>query len=805
MAMEKRKGCSKLYATAFNSGAAIKSLYEYRAPNGTNYVLVSSGTALGYYTGSAWVTLIDADTDITPPVGGLTSGKRCSFATHNGYCYIVNGVDLNFKMKNANVLNIVGVPAPSTAPTVEVNSTGLTGTYKYIYCYTHDADTSLGMPQLIGNPSPPSAAITVANQGIKVYGFCAPAYDTEVKTLILYRTLDTGLGDTDSTLYFKVTEIPNTATSITSLTTSFVGTGLNDLINVESLLVSTNVWVKLNKLASAVTAVRHKAGAIDPIHAVTTTDATATVQFAVRLSGKTHYKVKPGPIHDSSWRGVALVDSAETGNTYGTTVWHINTLLQATLDKDDYIDYEFFNIGIDQYVVSVDSGVTWSEATNCSETLNSYGDVSWKFTADTGHTIGDIWKITSNTTTAWSYVDTKVDNDLTTLAAFDNTPPPIAKFICLHKDRMIYANCPKTFAGEDIPGGNCMFMFSSVGAPEKCPSTNYQYFDRSDGNEITGIASIPDYLIVFKKNKIAAMEGDFVQWYTISHGVGCIAPWSITVVGGKVYFLSEEGYKATDGRLLYDIGKRLRSVSQAQYLTTTAAVEYTSIYYPEKCQIHTNFYHATLNNVDLVAHLLDTLYQEVGPESSSNSTNPLQNIGFTYHEYDDHGTTHALRTFGTYTDATGITRPIAGSDDGFVYLLDSGTHDVDYADVSKHIVINIETGWTAMGSSEQVTKTMRGINVRYASDVTSNAGSALLYYDVDFVRGTNSVALTGGGAAYTGGPMGSANYNFLGVSENLPVIDAAVGRMFRFRLYDLSHNNFTLLSIVPYFREENRR
>jgi hypothetical protein len=277
------------------------------------------------------------------------------------------------------------------------------------------------------------------------------------------------------------------------------------------------------------------------------------------------------------------------------------------------------------------------------------------------------------------------------------------------------------------------------------------------------------------------------------------------VVGGKVYFLSEEGYKATDGRLLYDIGKRLRSLSQAQYLTTTAAVDYTSIYYPEKCQIHTNFYHATLNNFSLIAHLLDTLYQEIGPESSAGSTNPLQNVGFTYHEYDYHTPTYALRTLGTYTDATGITRPIAGSNDGFVYVLDSGTHDVGYDDTSNAIAINVETGWTAMGVPEQVTKTLRGINIRYASDVTANAGSALLYYDVDFVRGSNSVALTGGGAAYTGGPMGSANYNFLGVSENLPVVDTAVGRMFRFRLYDLSHNNFTLLSMVPYFRMENRR
>lgn len=805
MGLEKRKGCTKLYSTAYNSGTAIKSLYEYKAPNGTNYILVSSGNNLGYYSGGAWYDLRYNDSDLVPPSGGLTSGLRCSFATHDGYCYVVNGTDLNFKLKNNSMMGIVGIAAPTAAPTLEITSTGLTGKYKYVFCYTHDADPDLGIPERRGNISPASASIEPLNQGIKITGKCGPAYDSEIKKIILYRTLDLGAGDTDSTQYFKVAEVPNTLAASTTLGEEFIGTGSDDLVGLATTLDNVDIWVKILLATSGVGAYLHKPGTNDPVHDVTTTNANAAVGFAIRILDNKKYKLKNGPIHDGTWQGGTKYDCLETGNTYGTTLWHFDLDKVDLIAEDKYIDYEFKNVGADVYTVSVDHGLTWGGSYSCSATLNTYGETTWRFTLATGHTVGTYWKITSGTTTGWTYTDTTVDDDLTTMAEVDNTPPPRAKFICLHKDRMIYANCQKDFNGAEIPGGSCMFMFSSVGAPEKCPSTNYQFFDRSDGNEITGIASIPDYLIVFKKNKIAAMEGEFAQWYTISNGIGCIAPWSITVVGGKVYFISEEGYKATDGKAVYDVGKRLGALSRAQYFTDTASVEYTSVYYPEKFQIHINFYHATLNNIVLVAHLLDTLYQEVGVNASVGETAPTTAVGYTYHEYDYHASTHALRTLGTYTDATGVERPIAGSDDGFVYLLDSGVHDTGYDDAANHIAINVETGWTPMGAPEQITKTLRGIHMRYSSDVTAGSGSALLYYDVDFTRGSNSVALTGGGAAYTGGPMGTANYNFLGVTENLGVIDSAVGRMFRYRLYDLSHNNFCLLEITPYFRLENRR
>jgi hypothetical protein len=381
--------------------------------------------------------------------------------------------------------------------------------------------------------------------------------------------------------------------------------------------------------------------------------------------------------------------------------------------------------------------------------------------------------------------DETADNSLTTQAENDNTVPPLAKFLVVHKDRMIYAHCP----GE--ANGGSLFMISKVGQPEAVPSANYHYFDREDGTDITGIASLPDYLIVFKKNKIAVMEGEFEQWYPISSGIGCIAPWCIINLGDKVVFLSEEGIKCTDGRAVYDIGKKLQPLARSLYLNETAGAEYTGCYYPEKKQFHINLYHASYNAFVLVGHWLASLYMEVPVEYSSEDIY----VGWTYHDYPN----HYFYSFGTYTDSNGITRLVAGSTTGFIYQLDSG-----YQDESYNVNMIIETGWFDLGAPPGLTKTLREINVIYAAN---NTGTVKLYYDVDFVRNTEYITLTGGGAAYAG--YAYSNLAYAGVdgtqTENLAVDESACGRVFRFRVEDTSGNSFMLFSIQPFFRVEGIR
>src|SRR4030067_2918955 len=580
MAMDKRKGCSKLYSTAFVTSTPIKSLYEYIAPNGTSYLLVTAGPNIGYHNGTSWVDLRS----------NLTDGLRHKFVTQNGFCYIVNGTDNNYKLYNEIVYDNVGIAPPLAAPTVAVGAlTGLTGTYKYVYAYKRSYPL-----EFIGNYSAASASTgLLTNQSVAVT--YVGSLDPQVDTIVIYRTLDTTAGETD-TIFYKVTEVDN---------------------------------------------------------------------------------------------------------------------------------------------------------------------------AD------------------GSYDDNANDNDLTTLAENNNTAPPKAKFICLHKDRMIYANCP------DENYGKSLFMFSKVGSPEAVPSSNYQYFDRDDGGEITGIASLPDYLLIFKKNKIAVMEGDFEQWYTISNGIGSISGYALIELPDRVIFIAEEGIKATDGRTVYDIGKTLRPLVVSKYFTLSNGLEYTAMYYPEKKQIQLMLYSATLTRYVIVGHLLDALYRESNPEYSTGE----MTIAWTYHNYSN----HTFRTLGKYTDTDGMTRLIAGSHTGYVYLLDHGTDDDTY-----DIEMEVQLGWSNFGMPTALTKILRIINISYEAPDTTEAR---VYYDTDFTLGSSYVALLGVPDAYCYYAYCDYAYCGLesGISENLDVDDGACGKAFWFRGYDNSSSEFTLLSIEGMFRPEGIR
>ncbi len=111
--LEKRGGMDKLYATTAGSATDVKQLYEYKAPNDTDYVLVNISTKVRSYYNAQWNDLKT----------GLTAGKKCDFVTHRGLCYGVNGVDDNFKLYNTTSYG-VGIAKPESNPTVAATATG---------------------------------------------------------------------------------------------------------------------------------------------------------------------------------------------------------------------------------------------------------------------------------------------------------------------------------------------------------------------------------------------------------------------------------------------------------------------------------------------------------------------------------------------------------------------------------------------------------------------------------------------------------------------------------------------------------
>jgi len=367
--------------------------------------------------------------------------------------------------------------------------------------------------------------------------------------------------------------------------------------------------------------------------------------------------------------------------------------------------------------------------------------------------------------------DNKTDNELTTLLETDNTKPPAAKFCLVHRDRMIYANC----AAET--NGGSLFMISKIGKPEAVPSSYYHYFDRDDGHDITGVASLPEYLVVFKQNKTAVMAGDFEEWEILSSNIGCIAPYCIVNMGNKIVFLSEEGWKATDGIAIYDVGKKLSDL--ASDWNTVDAINFTGCYYPHLRQMLLNIKLAADHYV-LAGHWLAELYMDVPVETAMAENY----VGWTYHEWGNNITPTAL---GTYEDSSGIIRVAMGSSIGNVYELDNGDKDD-----GSEFDFRISTGWLTFDTPLAFTKTIRNITLVYSGAVVDEAYKATLYHDVDYALNTYGIDFAG---------ITVPNIKI----ENCNVHETACGRQFRMVVEGTLGTGFSLHAIGVSYRLEGIR
>lgn len=396
------------------------------------------------------------------------------------------------------------------------------------------------------------------------------------------------------------------------------------------------------------------------------------------------------------------------------------------------------------------------------------------------------YKVTELDNDDAEYTDTNSDNDLTTLATNTNGVPPKAKFLTVHKNRVFYANCP----GED--SGGSLVKWSKTGQAEAVPSTYYQYFDSDDGEEITGIASAGDYVIVFKKNKTSVLSGDFQELYVFSKNLGCIAPYSIIEMEDKVVFLSEAGWKAFDGTNLYDLSSRIvDKLYKDGYIQYNHAIQYSGIYYQERRQLQFLLYHPSITPRVMVGHfIMPLLFIDKGiPEQKSENI-----VGWTYHQYDN----HTFSCLGTYTNNFGVTKIVAGNNNGYVYELDYGRDDDGSA-----IAYEFKTGWSSLETPISMSKTARLANLAYYTDLdySFSFNTDLDYsddYDTSTVSDSTGVSYCGYsycGYAYCGGETIN--------QENIKL--KGTGRLFRFGISASDSTPIELSSITIHLRNQGVR
>lgn len=180
----------------FISGAGssrITGLFQSRLANSSNY-FVMYGDTVARVDSNALIALLTGQT----PTGfydAKTIGQLFLFC---------NGLNPNRKILSDLRVQLLGVAAPASAPTVAAGAAGdLTGTYNYKRTFKNSTT------QAESNPSPVSGDVTVTSKQITVTGL-GGATDTQVDKQVLYRNTGTGAGQ-----WFRVVELDASLTSYT--------------------------------------------------------------------------------------------------------------------------------------------------------------------------------------------------------------------------------------------------------------------------------------------------------------------------------------------------------------------------------------------------------------------------------------------------------------------------------------------------------------------------------------------------------------------------------------------------------------
>lgn len=114
------------------------------------------------------------------------------------------------------------------------------------------------------------------------------------------------------------------------------------------------------------------------------------------------------------------------------------------------------------------------------------------------------------------------------------------KFIAYAGGRVFMAN---------DPNAKSRVYASNIGNPRDWPAATLADFDASDGQAITGLATVGPYVVVAKDRKIFVIyDLDTLANRRISDGVGCAANRSMVETPRGLFFLSlDQGVQVTDG------------------------------------------------------------------------------------------------------------------------------------------------------------------------------------------------------------------------------------------------------------------
>lgn len=145
------------------------------------------------------------------------------------------------------------------------------------------------------------------------------------------------------------------------------------------------------------------------------------------------------------------------------------------------------------------------------------------------------WDGAAGSTSAWT--------------AATGTFPSGARWLLYHGSR-VWAAGMSAYAGVPDPGST--LVFSNLGDPRDWPVANVVQFDPGDGEAISGIGRLGQFLVVFKPSKMwVVFDLDTGANRPIGENVGCVAHRSIVETPVGTFFLGKDAvYRASQSSVV---------------------------------------------------------------------------------------------------------------------------------------------------------------------------------------------------------------------------------------------------------------
>ncbi len=170
--------------------------------------------------------------------------------------------------------------------------------------------------------------------------------------------------------------------------------------------------------------------------------------------------------------------------------------------------------------------------------------------------------------------------------------PPHAAHVAAHKNRMFMAH---------TAANSSRLFFSDVLNVESWPVLNFIDISPNDGDWITGLLVLDDYLVITKNRSVWLLLGSSIEDFSVRRlhaEAGCIAPRSLTRVGEGFAFVAHDGVYMSNMSQVQLVTERIRKTWDG--LNRRRLFQATAIFHRHKLRIDVPNGASITNNLRII-------------------------------------------------------------------------------------------------------------------------------------------------------------------------------------------------------------